>query len=96
MNDETKKKIRAKVETYLKRAEELKHMAKNEPVKKKALADDGPGRGNGKDNNDDDSGDPDRRRIMQKFEGRFYYNKFSISSTLIHLLFQELLLSTQK
>ncbi len=70
MNDQTKQKIRAKVESYLKRAEELKKIVKNGPVKKKALADDSGGRGNPKDNkDDDDSGDPDRRRMMQRFEG---------------------------
>jgi len=97
MNNETKHKLRAKVESYLKRAEELKNIAKNEPVKKKALVDDGPGRGNSKDNrDDDDSGDSDRRRMMQKLEGKFYYNKFCISFTLTPLLFQELFSSTRK
>ena len=27
--------------------------------------------GNSKDKEDDESGDPDRKRMMQKFEGRF-------------------------
>jgi vacuolar protein-sorting-associated protein 4 len=74
MNEQTKQKIRAKVESYLKRAEELKNMAKQGPIKKKALADDGTGRGNSRDNkNEDESGDPDRKRMMQKFEGKFHY-----------------------
>ena len=67
MNNETKQKIRAKASAYLKRAEELKDICKNGPVKKKALVDDGPDRVNLKD--DDESGDPDRRRMMQKLEG---------------------------
>ncbi|CAF3040830.1 unnamed protein product [Rotaria sp. Silwood2] len=62
--------MRAKIESYLKRAEELQNMVKNGPVKKKELADDDRGRKNSKDNKDDDeSGDPERKRIMQKFEG---------------------------
>ena len=69
MNEQTKQKIRGKVESYLKRVEELQKMKKNGPEKKKALVDDGSGRGNLRD--DDDNGDPDRRRMMQKLEGRF-------------------------
>ncbi|CAF3186221.1 unnamed protein product [Rotaria sp. Silwood2] len=62
--------MRAKIESYLKRAEELQNIVKNGPVKKKELADDDRGRKNSKDNKDDDeSGDPERKRIMQKFEG---------------------------
>jgi SpoVK/Ycf46/Vps4 family AAA+-type ATPase len=82
MNEQTKQKIRTKVESYLKRAEELKKIVKNGPVKKKALADEGSGRATPKgDKDDDDSGDPDRRRMMQKLEGRFYNQKFSILPT---------------
>jgi hypothetical protein len=84
MNNQIKQTIRVKVETYLKRVEELKDMAKNGPVKKKALADDATGRGNSRDNkDDDDSGDPDRKRMMQKFEGIFS----SFASIFLFILF---------
>ncbi len=66
MNDAMKQNIRAKVASYLKRAEEIKTNSKNGSNKKKAV----PEGGNSKDNkDDDDSGDPDRRRMMQRFEG---------------------------
>ena len=68
MNDAMKQNIRGKVNSYLKRAEEIKDISKNGTNKKKAVSEGG----NGKDNkDDDDSGDPDRKRMMQKFEGRF-------------------------
>jgi hypothetical protein len=93
MNQAMKDNIRAKVNSYLKRAEEIKHPSKDEPRKKKAVADSG----NSKDNkDDDDSGDPDKKRMMQKFEGTFYDNKFFISSTLTRPLIQELLSPIQK
>ncbi|CAF1525616.1 unnamed protein product, partial [Adineta ricciae] len=70
MNEPMKQNIRAKVNSYLKRAEEIKGLAKN-GGKKKAVADGG----NSKDNkDDDDSGDPDRKRMMQKFEGAIVTN----------------------
>ncbi|UJR13878.1 hypothetical protein I4U23_000886 [Adineta vaga] len=70
MNENTKKQIREKASSYVKRAEELKTIVKNGPVKKKALADEIPDRGNAKNNRDEDDGDaPDRRRMIQKFEG---------------------------
>jgi vacuolar protein-sorting-associated protein 4 len=66
MNDAMKQNIRAKVASYLKRAEEIKTNSKNGSNKKKAV----PEGGNSKDNkDDDDSGDPDRKRMMQRFEG---------------------------
>ncbi|CAF1534536.1 unnamed protein product, partial [Rotaria sordida] len=66
MNDQLKQNIRAKVNSYIKRAEEIKGSPKNGPETKKAVA----AGGNSKDNkDDDDSGDPERRRMMQKFEG---------------------------
>jgi hypothetical protein len=73
MNDQMKQNIRGKVNSYLKRAEEIKDILKNGHGKKKAVADTANGRGNSKDNkgDDDDNGDPDRKRMMQKFEGRF-------------------------
>jgi vacuolar protein-sorting-associated protein 4 len=84
MNEQTKQKIRAKVESYLKRAEELKNMAKQGPVKKKALADDGAGRGNSRDNKDDDeSGDPEKKRMIQKFEGKFHYIQYFCSLPIV-------------
>jgi hypothetical protein len=69
MNDAMKQNIRGKVNSYLKRAEEIKHITKNGPGKKKPIAEGG----NSKDNkDDDDSGDPDRKRMMQKFEGLLF------------------------
>ena len=59
MSKQTKLKIREQIESYLKRVEELKTIEKSTPSKKKALAD-----------QDDDSDDPDRKRMMQKFEGK--------------------------
>ncbi|CAF2339249.1 unnamed protein product [Rotaria sp. Silwood2] len=71
MNTQMKQTIRPKIESYVKRAEEIKEILKKGPSKKKAVADGPNGRGNSKDNkgDDDDSGDPDRKRMMQKFEG---------------------------
>ena len=85
MNNQTKQNIRAKVETYIKRAEEIKKMPKNGPVKKKALADDAADRGNSRDNkrNEDDSGDIDKKRIKQKFEGIFLHFIDSCMSYII-------------
>jgi len=74
MNPQMKQTIRPKIESYVKRAEQIKEILKNGPVKKKAVADTSNGRGNSKDNkgdDDDDNGDPDKRRMMQKFEGIF-------------------------
>jgi len=66
MNDAMKKNIRGKVESYLKRAEEIKNNSKN-GGKKKPVSESG----SMKDNkDDDDGGDPDRKRMMQKFEGK--------------------------
>jgi hypothetical protein len=69
MNDAMKQNIRGKVNSYLKRAEEIKDISKNGSKKKKPVAEGG----NSKDNkDDDDSGDPDRKRMMQKFEGLLF------------------------
>jgi SpoVK/Ycf46/Vps4 family AAA+-type ATPase len=77
MNDQTKQQIRAKATSYIKRAEQLKALIKNGPVKKKALCEDGTDRGNSKNNrDDDDDGDSDRRRMMQKFEGKRHNTLF--------------------
>jgi hypothetical protein len=66
MNDAMKQNIRGKVNSYLKRAEEIKDISKNGSKKKKPVAEGG----NSKDNKDDDDNvDPDRKRMMQKFEG---------------------------
>ena len=71
MNPQMKQTVRPKIESYVKRAEEIKNILKNGAPKKKAVADGANGRGGSKDNkgDDDESGDPDRRRMMQKFEG---------------------------
>lgn len=70
MNQQMKLTIRPKIESYVKRAEEIKDILKNGAPKKKAVADSANGRGNGKDKGgDDDDGDPDKKRMMQKFEG---------------------------
>lgn len=71
MNPQMKQTIRPKIESYVKRAEEIKNIMKNGAPKKKAVADGANGRGGSKDNkgDDDDSGDPERKRMMQKFEG---------------------------
>ncbi|CAF1525606.1 unnamed protein product [Adineta ricciae] len=70
VNEHTKIQIRAKATSYIKRVEELKNLLKNGPVKKKAVADDVSDRGNGRYDRDEDEGDdPDRRRMMQKFQG---------------------------
>jgi vacuolar protein-sorting-associated protein 4 len=71
MNPQMKQTIRPKIESYVKRAEEIKEILKHGSGKKKAVADSANGRGNSKDNkgDDDDSGDPDKKRMMQRFEG---------------------------
>jgi len=76
MNEQLKQNIRAKVNSYLKRAEEIKKPSTNASGKKKATADSANGGGNSKDNkgDDDDAGDPDRKRMMQKFEGAIVSN----------------------
>ena len=72
MNDAMKQNIRGKVNSYLKRAEEIKKIP-NGSGKKKAVADGA----SSKDNkDDDDSSDPDRKRMMQKFEGTDCDNLF--------------------
>jgi hypothetical protein len=73
MNDQMKKNIRGKVNSYLNRAKEIADIRKNGPVKKKAVAATAHGLGNSKDNkaDDDDSDDPDRKRVIQGFERRF-------------------------
>ena len=82
MNAQMKQTILAKIESYVKRAEEIKEILKKGSTKKKAVADASNGRGNSKDNkgDDDDNADPDRRRMMQKFEGRL------LTIMIIHLL----------
>lgn len=69
MNEGMKQNIRGKVESYLNRAEEIKNNSKNPSNKKKAVVEGG----NSKDNKDDeDSGDPERKRMMAKFEGQAF------------------------
>jgi len=81
MNDAMKQNIRSKVNSYLKRAEEIKDISKNGSKKKKPVAEGG----NSKDNKDDDGGDPDRKRMMQKFEGQLFIF-FSINILIYFLL----------
>ncbi|CAM4776536.1 unnamed protein product [Rotaria magnacalcarata] len=71
MNPQLKQAIRPKIESYVKRAEEINGLLRNGSTKKKAVADTSTERGNSKDNkgDEDDNGDPDRKRMMQKFEG---------------------------
>lgn len=93
MNAQMKQTILAKIESYVKRAEEIKEILKKGPTKKKAVADTSNGRANSKDNkgDEDDNTDPDRRRMMQKFEGTLIM--IMIIDTLAFVdIFQELLL----
>lgn len=69
MNDGMKQNIRGKVSSYLQRAEEIKKTSKNGSDKKKAVVENGNSKDNNKD--DEDNGDPDRKRMMAKFEGEF-------------------------
>jgi hypothetical protein len=87
MNAQMKQTMRSKVDSYLKRAEEIKEILKNGPVKKKAVADTANGRGNPKDNkgDDDDNGDPEKKRMMQKFEGIFHNRYISVRNAIFHL-----------
>ena len=75
MNEQMKQNIRGKVSSYVKRAEEIQGLSKNGNVtKKKPVADTTGNSKNSKDGkggDDDESGDPERRRMMQKFEGLF-------------------------
>jgi hypothetical protein len=90
MNDGSKQNIRAKVNSYLKRAEEIKNISKNGSGKKKAVSEGG----NSKNNrDDDDSGDAEKKRMMQKFEGILFF--VFPTNIFIDFLFQELLLLTQ-
>ena len=74
MNPQMKQTMRAKADSYLKRAEDIKKMLQNGGSKKKAVADSANGRGNSKDNkgDDDDNADPEKKRMMQKFEGMIH------------------------
>ena len=65
-----KQTMRPKVESYVKPAEEIKEISKNGSSKNKAVADTADG--SSENSKDDDEGDPDRKRMMQKFEGIFY------------------------
>jgi vacuolar protein-sorting-associated protein 4 len=77
-----KQNIRAKVNSYLKRAEEIKDLSKNGSSKKKPVAEGGSSKDNKGD--DDDSSDPDQKRMMQKFEGRLYHIHRSIINIMVH------------
>jgi vacuolar protein-sorting-associated protein 4 len=83
MNPQMKQTIRPKIESYVKRAEEIKDILKNGPTKKKAVADTANGRGNSKDNKgDDDDSDPDKKRMMQKFEGIIHTRHISLTNMI--------------
>ncbi|CAF4002625.1 unnamed protein product, partial [Rotaria sordida] len=71
MNEPTKQKIRAKVKTYIQRAEDIKNMKDYKPKKKQAVASDDNDHGSSKRNrvSDDDNVDLDKKRMMQRFEG---------------------------
>ena len=69
MNPQMKQTIRPKIESYVKRAEEIKNIMKNGAPKKKAVADSANGRSKDNKGDDDESGDPERKRMMQRFEG---------------------------
>jgi hypothetical protein len=74
MNQQMKLTIRPKIESYVKRAEEIKEILKRGPTEKKAVADTVGAYGNSKDNigDDDDSGDPEKKQMMQNFESTFH------------------------
>ncbi|CAF4353776.1 unnamed protein product [Rotaria sp. Silwood2] len=71
MNAPTKQNIRAKVKTYIQRAEDIKNMSDNKSKKKLAVVSDDNDQRNSKRNkvSDDDNVDVDKKRMMQKFEG---------------------------
>jgi hypothetical protein len=66
MNASMKQNIRRKADTYLKRAEEIKKTTEKIPPTKSSAPSNPPRR-------DDDNEDPDRKRMLQKFEGQFDY-----------------------
>ncbi|CAM4854957.1 unnamed protein product [Rotaria socialis] len=70
MNPQMKQAIRPKIESYMKRAEEIVQALKKGSTKEKAVVDTSTGRGNSNDNkgDDDDNGDPDRKRMVEHFE----------------------------
>lgn len=85
MTPQMKQSIRSKIESYVKRAEEIKGFSKK-GSNKKAVADGANGRGNGKDNKDDDeSGDPERKKMIQKFEGKLLMNIDLSNSHLLRI-----------
>jgi vacuolar protein-sorting-associated protein 4 len=73
MNQQMKLTIRPKIESYLKRAEEINEILKRDPSKKKGVTDTVDAYGNSKDNkgDDDDSGDSEKKQMMQHFESTF-------------------------
>jgi hypothetical protein len=86
MNAQMKQTIRPKIESYVKRAEEIKQILKSGSGKKKAVADGANGRGNSKDNKgDDDDNDPDKKRMMQKFEGIFHNRYISFTNMIFDI-----------
>jgi hypothetical protein len=86
MNEQMKQNLRAKANSYLKRAEEIVDLLKNGSDKKKTAAVDASGRGDSSNKGDDtDSGDIDQKRMMKKFEGRFHDMYLSILNMIVHL-----------
>jgi len=75
MSPSMKQTIRDKVKTYLQRAEEIKDILKTKSPKKQPVANGPASRGGSAANkvNEDENEDPDRKRMMQKFEGQFSY-----------------------
>jgi hypothetical protein len=75
MNESTKQNIRGKVKSYLKRAEEIQNIMSKTPSKKTPVASGamGPGNSNNNKGSDGENEDPEKKRMMQKFEGLLYY-----------------------
>jgi hypothetical protein len=76
MTPTMKQNIRDKVNSYLKRAEDIKNRADTKPSKKSPVPSNPSGR---------DDEDPDKRRMVQKFEGQFHYIYSSYMNTIISL-----------
>jgi hypothetical protein len=84
MNDQTKQNIRRKVATYIKRAEEIKKITKQAPQEKKPVASDATGRGSPQSNRkNEDEGDVDKQRMMQKFEGKLPHHYAAVINLVL-------------
>ncbi|CAF0776148.1 unnamed protein product [Rotaria sp. Silwood1] len=71
INEPTRQKIRAKVKTYIQRAEDIKKINDKNPKKKEAVVSDDNGQERSKRHkvSDDDNIDEERKHMMQKFQG---------------------------